>query len=65
MTELMAQGPLDRRVGHQQPKLTDEFGCEFFGNAQTATGHLWTYTDCDGVVRPLVPSEALLMPNVI
>ena len=40
-----------------RPVLTDEWGIEFHGEAETATGHVWWYTDEHGQRRPLLPVE--------
>ena len=46
-------------MNHKQPELTDEWGCTFYGKAETITGDVWWYVDSDGVRRALMPKEAL------
>jgi hypothetical protein len=47
---------------HRQPRLMDEWGCEFFGEAKTSVGDVWWYDDPqdDGTIkrRPLLPMRA-------
>ena len=44
----------------RQPRLTDHWGVEFHGKAETAVGDVWWYEDraADGSVirRPLLPA---------
>ena len=42
-----------------QPLLTDEWGCPFYGKAETDTGAVWTYIDVNGVVHPLLPEQPI------
>lgn len=48
---LMAQQ--DSAVGG----LENEFGVRFWGNAETASGDIWWWTDSHGIRHPLLPCE--------
>ncbi len=39
----------------KQPPLVDNWGCPYFGNAETITGGVWWYTDACGRRYPLRP----------
>ncbi len=39
----------------KQPELTDEWGCDYHGQAKTVTGDIWWYEDPDGRRYPLRP----------
>jgi hypothetical protein len=50
--------PTLNRVKPRQPRLMNEWGCEFFGDAKTITGDFWWYED-DGKRYPLLPLEGV------
>lgn len=47
----------------RQPDLTDDWGCPFYGRAETITGHVWWYTDDDDVRHLLRPAVVKTMPE--
>lgn len=51
----------------RQPRLANEFGCEFFGEAKTATGDFWWYEkpQDDGTIKryPLMPHESEILTS--
>lgn len=50
-----------RIFGVKQPRLFDDFGCEFFGVAETVTGHAWWYVK-DGRRYPLRSIAIVVAP---
>ena len=47
----------------RQPELINEWGCQFFGRAETITGHTWWYEDARGKRRGLLPRAVETWPS--